>query len=510
MRKWKPYCNPRDSSAWYSVSQAYPTSQGTYRAMCGFESKGAITTTSPGTMLRWAVFDRLGSGSVIGTSTKLYVNKDASLPANGPAWFDTSVSGGYSASDWSFALFGNVILAVNGSGGVTMQAWTRTGSFAGTVFAAVSGAPQAAVIVVQSNAVLAFNTSGGTNGDDFAASDVGDHTNWSTGDAVASTAIRHRPGQILDAVAFQDYVLAFKGSSIYRLRYVGGVVKWAVELVADGLGVANYGTIVNTGARVYFWDKSGPYVYDGTNFKPIAPTYASDAVQVGSSLTSSLGSSVLTIKAGTYLPIDKLVVWMGSTGLMLCYNEVSDAWGNFTPYKSDGTALTSGYVLSQIKSGHLGIPLTNRDSSTDLYVISLSDAIYAPQLTCAPTGISTKFKATPVGDEQRLTTWTRLIPVLSNPVGVPQSDTTSTLASTDLKLNIKTSENPFYFGQNITYGDQGSGTTTPSSSPVTSSDNQIRFDFTVTDRWAEFEVYATAKFFEIEDIIVVGSLGGTD
>lgn len=462
--------------------------------MSGFAQLHANAHTTPGAQQR-AISFSFGSGyTLVGTSTKLWVNSQAL--ANAMIFTDRSKAS-FAGGCTSATMFGNIMIVACGTGGDVLQSRDAAGSSA---FADIAAAPKAKYVVTQSNAVLAFNTDIG--GNCFAASDVGDYTNWTTGEAVADTQIRHRPGDFTGAVAFRDYVLAFKEGSIYRVRYVGGAVKWAIELLVDGFGCRDGAAILSTGERVYFWDNSGPMVYDGS-FRSILPDGGVDP---------SLGTSDLIPGASPptgaiQIPPDRLIVWEKSSGVYLVYNETFDAWGKFTAYKSDGTALSS-HSLLQTRDG------TNGTGSTitrgGMLVLSLADAIYQSSLTIAPTGISSSLKTPPIGDEIFLTNWTRAIPKLLNPAGVPQADTTSTLASTDMKLNVRHSKNPFYFGENVTYSDQGSGVTAYGSNPVTSSNDQIRFDFNVSDRWADFEVYATAKFFEIEDLIIIGAKGGTD
>lgn len=76
------------------------------------------------------------------------------------------------------------------------------------------------IVVYQSSAKLVFD------GDRWAASDVGDYTNWETGEACAGRLFQP-DGPILWALAFRDYVLAGKKHAAYKGRYVGHWLKWA-------------------------------------------------------------------------------------------------------------------------------------------------------------------------------------------------------------------------------------------------------------------------------------------
>ena len=87
------------------------------------------------------------------------------------------------------------------------------------------------IVVLQSSSKLVFD------GDYWMASDIGDYTNWTTGEA-ASGRLFQPEGPILWAFPFRDYVLVGKKHAAYRGRYVGGIYKWrwdwcAGELPAD-------------------------------------------------------------------------------------------------------------------------------------------------------------------------------------------------------------------------------------------------------------------------------------
>lgn len=125
------------------------------------------------------------------------------------------------------AQYGDVTHMVNGVG-------TATAKSTGTTFSALAGAPQAEIILVCRNAVLYFNTNTAVDG--WAATDVGDYTNFTTGEA-ASGRIISTPGPISGAVNFGDDVMVFKPSAIYLMSYVGGAVKWLVRMIWNGIGL---------------------------------------------------------------------------------------------------------------------------------------------------------------------------------------------------------------------------------------------------------------------------------
>jgi hypothetical protein len=95
-----------------------------------------------------------------------------------------------------------------------MGASTATVKSTGGNFSALAGAPQAEIVLPVANALLYLNTNTSTDG--WAASDVGDYTNYATGEAASGRLIQ-TPGPITAGVSFGNYAIVFKGDAIYRL-----------------------------------------------------------------------------------------------------------------------------------------------------------------------------------------------------------------------------------------------------------------------------------------------------
>jgi hypothetical protein len=151
--------------------------------------------------------------------------------------------------------------------------------------------------------------------DAFAACAPGNPTDWSGSGATTATRIRHRPGKITAAVAFKNYVLVFKQSSVYKLTYTGGTYKWQVELIAIGRGAFGKHDVVNTGDEVIFAGPGGAWRFDGASFRSISDWF-------GELPRASNGS--------LYAPISGNVHFFNKTGGQTevhAYNVYSDAWG---------------------------------------------------------------------------------------------------------------------------------------------------------------------------------------
>jgi hypothetical protein len=291
MRKWQNLAPPDDQGSWYDVDGAWPTNRGSYET-ADFLTGSAYTAASVGTVVcAWRA---------VTTSTST-VNPRYVVDDNGKIWrFDSTSAGTELADKTGAAVFGNLVrakFAQYGSVTIAVLGSTRSASVTGgatisttapnTNFAALVGAPAGESIAVVSNAVLITNTA---DKDGWAASDVGDYTNWSTGEA-ASGRIYFPAGPILSLVEWNGAGYAFKLNSIHRLRYVGGVVKWIVEKVWEGVGCGDYNTACAGASGILFagyadsatGSPSIPmYWYDGVN-PPVHVNPFTEVLPTGSS-----------------------------------------------------------------------------------------------------------------------------------------------------------------------------------------------------------------------------------
>ena len=320
-RKWKPYANMFDKSAWLSVSNMLPHVSGAYVTPTLYTEKTGAGPATPGTTLRaWcALLPSDTAIGYVGTSTKLY-----EYPTT-----DRSKVGGYAATDWSFAQYGNITLATDRTDNLQFRDATTANAFAD-----VSGSPpKSSIVVTQAEQVLLFDLNDGAEKPDaFAACAPGDYTDWSGAGATTATRIRHRPGKLTAAVAFNDYVLAFKKSSVYKLTYTGSTFKWRAELIAVGRGAWGKHNVVNCGDVVVFSGPGGAWVFDGASFRDISERWGD---QIGSAVTASF-----------YEPVSRNVHFyrdVVSSGLSYIYNIVGDAWGSNSPAATTGAGLAGAY-----------------------------------------------------------------------------------------------------------------------------------------------------------------------
>lgn len=493
MRKWKPSANPRDPSVWLTLENFMPTPRGTYKTPPIFTTLGTAGAgpASPGDTLAAHALHTAGGTVVVyvGTSTKLYSATAANFQAG--SFTDRTKSGGYTASSWSFAAWGNYHIATNKTDAVQVR--DGTGSSA---FADLGGSPpKAKIVVTQSNVVLLFNINDGTDKpSSWAASDVGSHTTWSGGDSVGATPILHRPGEITAALAFRDYVLVFKRNSIYMMRYVGAPIMWTVDLVDDTRGVTSPGSVCNCGEFVIFSGMHGVTIWDGSGFRDV-----SDGFQ------SWQGLSLLALNVGTdnaiYYPAERTAVYCTGSDLYY-YNAQSDTWGYSGIYRN-GTIKRAGYKMLagtpaaradalgafgyDLSTGGLALVNLSADGTgTDDCVVVSTDA-WTPDSSIKAT-LGTSY----MGDERTKTTWKRLTPLTAKSA----AQNYSFPSATGLTLSATVADAP-----------DGSGASTFTA---TSSTNTRRFDFAKTGRFFKGNVSVTGAAFEMEDVVVDAVPAGTD
>ena len=197
-----------------------------------------------------------------GTQTALY--QDAST-----TWTDRSAGGGYtgsSTSRWRFASFGAYIVAANYVD-ATQVATTAA-------FAALAGAPKAAIVESAELFVFAFNTSDGTYGttqyDRWWCCARGDHTDWTPAVATGSATGRliDGAGPITGAKRLGSQIVAYKEQATYIGTYVGGNEIWNWQRLPGNAGALNHECIAliqdgDTPAQVFI-GKDDIWFFDGS------------------------------------------------------------------------------------------------------------------------------------------------------------------------------------------------------------------------------------------------------
>ena len=464
MRKWLPSADPLRQDIYTGASNAIPTPTGSYRNAPGFLGEGSAVS-SPGTM-RNAFQGYIPAGTpirVVGTTTKLYM-------LSGTTFTDRSKGGGYTntATHWSFALYGNYLIATNGVD--APQVRDASGSSA---FADLGGTPPttAKYVVTQSNAVLFFNTNSG--GQYWAASDVGNHANYTSGEA-ASGPINHRPGPITAAVAFGNEVLVFKSNSMFRMRYVGGVVKWTVEMISDVYGAAGPGSVAVCGNLVCVMDASGAYLFDGASFH-----------RIDSGIKDYFKQNNANPVAAQYFESQESVWFHVASFAVLTYSIPTDAWGTLVPRENAGDITASiRMMIGDGQPDEMTAIFIDPGLSTPLYMgYPFDEDGGAPNLDLALDGSLTTGW---FGEFDKTTFISRVTPAFQPPQG-SVGNKLAKPGTADITLSV-------------TYADQPEDSGTTDS--AVSASSRKRFDFTKSAPWMTFTLNFTNTPWDLVDILV--------
>ena len=479
MRKWQDLAAPDDAGSWYDVNSMWPTIKGTYRNVDYHDSGTEATATSADPVL----FAWCGSGL---TANREYVVDTGQIWQYAAGAY-TDRTGGVTIGTYPYMTqYGDVTICAMGN-------TTDTVYSTGGNFAALAGAPDCEIVVTQSNAVLAFNT--GTSSDGWAASDVGDYTNWTTGEA-ASGRFLATPGPVTAAVPFGQDVIVFKAGSIYRMWYVGGIVKWATQLLVNGVGCqqsspfatqeakymacAGMDTILFCSASTYAATDAYWYRFDGTGF-PIRVNPLTTVAQGRTMYNPSLNMFTAVSAAVT----DTVPSPDETTITINFYSATVDAWG-----KSKLTvALNSGLSLRPL----MGAFSARSEASSMPTVYGKFSADNLKRWTTAGTTNlgSCNITTSMFGKTNSVTQFTRLIPILHSRSNTA-AGTCTILGDTELHGGTATSDS------------------------ATESSSRARYDFNLSKILARFKLAygagtaGAAGFIQIEDVIVDAKHAGKE
>jgi hypothetical protein len=484
--RFAPDIDPTTPQIYTAMARMMPTPWGTYRSSPSRTTLAGTITSSLGHLSVPTILLRTD-----GTARWIAAEQDAggalSLfdSTDGSSW--TYVAGWAAiarpSNDVQYGQFGNVSIAVGRNG------TTKASSTTGGAFADLAGSPpKANLIAVQSNVVLLFDTDNGVNvyTDGWYASDVGDHTNWSTGEA-ANGRLLNTPGAIKCAIAFADRVLAFKDTSVYEGQYVGGVVKWAWRVLHPAIGCSSPNGAATDGKTVFFYGTKGAYIYDGVQFTPVddgvykylSTNYPASGVNV----IHSASERVFSISTDSGTP----VMYCPSSGL----------WG--VAADSDPLNLWTGFgVIAQMKipPGYARHVMTQTGiPPVTMGFHRMDGTSYASVVSSVKTGW--------LGNDKTITDIQRVTPQF-----VPDGDYSygnGTDATYPAKLTLKASAT------------RGGTMSQVTNSPVYINTAKGRFDILSGARWQEITIEdmsgassGMAGGMELSGIDVTAVPGGTD
>lgn len=479
MRTWRNLAAPNDETAWHDVDGVWPTRRGTYETSHVLTGTDYAASSANGVQYAFAAATLTGR--------REYVVDGARIWEWGGSSFTNRTGAITVGTHPMMAQYGNVTICVNGAAQATV-------SSTGGNFAAIADAPNGEIVVVQSNAVLILNTDADADG--WHASDVGDYTNWTTGESASGRLIA-TPGPILAAVPFGDGVLAFKSDAIYRIRYVGGQVKWASELLYYGVGCAYLGQPANTRAK-YHIAPGGSIVlfasyYDFATTQPTSYLYAFDGVSppqrvniettvLEGPITYNPQEDVFAVVARDFLSGDNINVYF--------YCPTSNAWGKCT---IDVDASSTAPVMGSIGGKTSGGSAHERSNLPVIYAQINANNIKRFEHADPPgDGVGSCYLQTSmVGRPDRKTVFNRVIPLLRR-----RRDLGTDSASMEMTLFRELHD-----------------TAAQTTRTISEASNRKRFDLlggVAADNFARFKVTFTALDVEVDDFLVESKDAGRE
>jgi hypothetical protein len=470
MKKWQNLAPPDDPGSWYDVDGVWPTNAGSYET-CDFLSGTEYTATGTGGVAyAW-------TGQTL-SSTREIVQAQATIWEYSAGTL-TDRTGGVTFGTLMLVAYGDVLIGATGTSNSTIKS-------TGGNFSALAGAPNALVVCVQSNAVLLFNTNTAANG--WAASDVGDYTNWSTGE-YASGILYQTPGAITAAVAFGNDVIVFKANAIYRMRYVGGVVKWTVELLVNGIGCSEASAVCVGRNGILFHYQSETSTQKTVN--PIAHFYWFDGV----SYPKPVNPLTVLPPGGqffiTYSPRDDLFTVTNAKNSSpwnqtYFYCPTVDAWGkNTTPITNAQTAFTVPIV-----GDFAARPVAERSPQPVMWGKESANKLkrYSHGTPIGEIASACFAETTKIGTADAKSKYLRATPKLRRQVDLG-ADSSSCSVSYFRELH---------------------DTTASSTQTAAEDSKRHRFDFNAVDNFARVKVTYTARDVEFDDIAVKGVSSGQE
>lgn len=131
-------------------------------------------------------------------------------------------------------------------------------------------------------------------------------------------------GEVQGIVGF-EYGVVICRRAIWRMTYEGGDVGFRFDKMVTNKGATAPGSIVSFGRLVFFWDRDGPYVFDGTAATPIGDG------KIATTFVSLLNQNSRQWISSTVIPRQTVVVWALPThrdfaDRLLAYNWVTKQW----------------------------------------------------------------------------------------------------------------------------------------------------------------------------------------
>lgn len=307
-----------------------------------------------------------------GTPTKLWMGIDPSIAAGSPTPVDvTYASGPYTGTEddlWSFAAFGNFVLATNGVD--PPQILIPSGEPNSAVFVDLTtisdldSAFRAKLVAVSGPFILFFNTN---NSDQEARwSDEDDHTVWTpaTDNFSRDLVVRDIQSDIRAVVPLGSGLALYGRDNVEWIRFTGPPFIFETQSLLSGIGVVGKHAITTVGRRHFGFSQRGLFVSDGSGFEFIDKPSIHDEIFMPGKLDEDLANRSVVWSSQKEQMVLFSYPLEGGGGATVGFNYRRNVWSKFSYYRTAavgdvlfGSPLvldTDGTVLSQGIEGSFG------------------------------------------------------------------------------------------------------------------------------------------------------------
>jgi hypothetical protein len=321
---------------------------GSYRPLPGFAVQGnALLARAQGAVSARGIAGAIAN--IAGDASKLY-----KLSSSGASWQDVSrLSGGAYATPtegrWSFAQFGDLVVACNG-----IDAPQKFAIGGATNFTALGGSPPVSSFAATVRDFLVMARLAGAN-QRVQWSGINNAETWSPSQSTQADFQDLPDGGDIMGVTGGENGLVFQERSIKRMTYVGAPLVFQFDEVARGTGTPAPGSIARHGDLAFYLADEGFFALRGAQeLRPIGQ------FKVDRHFWNDVDQSYLHRITAAIDPISKLYVVSypgagnggGTPNRLLIYNWSADRWSNaeVTLEMLHQAATQAGYSLDDLDS----------------------------------------------------------------------------------------------------------------------------------------------------------------
>jgi hypothetical protein len=184
------------------------------------------------------------------------------------------------ATTWSFARFGNWMLATNDVD--PARIWKT-----GVTDAALAGASftRARILLKHGPHIVALNTDNGQNIFEWCNEDLPEDWSITATNSAGNLNIRDMDGPITAAINFGNQIAIFGKNQMFLSQNTGAPFYFNYNMVATGIGCIGTRGVIEVNRRLYGFSKTGVWMSDGVGFEYIDTPKVREYIQENADLS---------------------------------------------------------------------------------------------------------------------------------------------------------------------------------------------------------------------------------